>query len=168
MTAVANVGEQRPNTDSKVFEVKVVVVQSDTTLRPGMTTSNAVETAVVKNARFIPLEALVADAGRTFVFKRGGGRVVRQEIETGLMNENEVIVARGLEPEDEVLLAAPTDVAAVTTVSLPTRPGKSAPARPADSARSAPVPVLPPGKSAPVVAPAASAARGAPATSTSR
>jgi RND family efflux transporter MFP subunit len=164
VTAVANVGEQRPNTDSKVFEVKVVVVQSDTTLRPGMTTSNAVETAVVKNARYIPLEALVADGGRTFVFKRGSGRVVRQEIETGLMNENEVIVARGLEPDDEVLLAAPTDVAAVTTVSLPARPGKSAPARPADSARAAPVPVLPPGKAGTAATPAAAPARAATAT----
>src|SRR5690606_36765145 len=38
VTAVANVGEQRPNTDAKVFEVRVAVEQADTTLRPGMTT----------------------------------------------------------------------------------------------------------------------------------
>jgi RND family efflux transporter MFP subunit len=158
VTAVANVGEQRPNTDAKVFEVKVVITQSDTTLRPGMTTSNAVETAVVKGARFIPLEALVADAGRTFVFKRGGGRVVRQEVETGLMNENEVIVARGLEPDEEILLAPPADVAALTTVSLPARPGKSAPSRPSDSTPSAPVPVVPPAKAGPPGAPAPAAA----------
>src|SRR5262245_5434434 len=34
VTAVANVGEQRPNTDAKVFEVKLVIDQPDTTLRP--------------------------------------------------------------------------------------------------------------------------------------
>jgi RND family efflux transporter MFP subunit len=144
VTAVANVGEQRPNADAKVFEVKVEVMQSDTTLRPGMTTSNAVETAVVKNARFIPLEAIAAEGGRAFVYKRDGGRVVRQEIETGLMNENEVIVARGLEPNDEVLLAPPADVASLETVSLPSRPKESAPAKPSDSAPKSPVPVVSP------------------------
>src|SRR4029077_1800984 len=40
--AVANVGEQRPNQDSKVFEVKIDVIKADTTLRPGMTTANAI------------------------------------------------------------------------------------------------------------------------------
>jgi hypothetical protein len=152
VTAVANVGEQRPNADAKVFEVKVEVVQSDTTLRPGMTTSNAVETAVVKNARFIPLEAIAAEGGRTFVYKRTGSSVVRQEIETGLMNENEVIVQRGLEARDEVLLAPPSDVASLETVSLPGRPKQAAPARPADSAPRSPVPVVP-------VVPAAPAAK---------
>ena len=56
---VANVGEQRPNADSKVFEVKIELAQADTTLRPGMTTSNAIETASVTNALFVPLEAVV-------------------------------------------------------------------------------------------------------------
>src|SRR3989441_7713011 len=44
VASVANVGEQRPNADAKVFEVKVTVQGSDTTLRPGMTTGNAIET----------------------------------------------------------------------------------------------------------------------------
>jgi hypothetical protein len=35
VTAVANVGEQRPNADSKVFEVKILLAQADTTLVPG-------------------------------------------------------------------------------------------------------------------------------------
>src|SRR5450759_4524115 len=35
VVAVANVGEQRPNADAKVFEVKVTVEQADSTLRPG-------------------------------------------------------------------------------------------------------------------------------------
>jgi multidrug resistance efflux pump len=33
VSAVANVGEQRPNSDAKVFEVKVLVEKPDTTLR---------------------------------------------------------------------------------------------------------------------------------------
>jgi multidrug efflux pump subunit AcrA (membrane-fusion protein) len=158
VTAVANVGEQRPNADAKVFEVKVLLTQADTTLRPGMTTANAVETAVVKRARYIPLEAVQADSGRTFVFRRRGGALARQEIETGLMNDNEVVVVRGLEPRDEILLAPPADVASVETVALPARPKEAAPARPSDSAPRAPVPAVPAAPSAPAATKTASAA----------
>ena len=149
VTAVANVGEQRPNSDAKVFEVKVDVQQPDTTLRPGMTTSNAIETAVVKDARFIPLEALVADGGRTYVFRRAGGRVTRQQVETGVMNENEVIVTRGLDDADEVLLAAPADASTVATVTLP-----AAARRPADTVRRVPVPAATPAPAPAAAAPA--------------
>jgi RND family efflux transporter MFP subunit len=108
VTAVANVGEQRPNADAKVFEVKVTVEKPDTTLRPGMTTGNAIETAAVKDVLFIPIEAVNSDAeGMPFVFKKAGGRVVKQEIATGAMNDDEVVVARGLEEGDEILLLPP-------------------------------------------------------------
>src|SRR3954467_7989598 len=43
VTQIANGGGQRPNQDSKVFEVKIKVEKADTTLRPGMTTANAIE-----------------------------------------------------------------------------------------------------------------------------
>ena len=33
---IANVGEQKPNSDSKVFEVLIELNESDTTMRPGM------------------------------------------------------------------------------------------------------------------------------------
>ncbi len=108
VTAVANVGEQRPNADAKVFEVKVTVDKPDTTLRPGMTTGNAIETAAVKDVLFIPIEAVNSDAeGMPFVFKRAGSRVVKQEIATGAMNDDEVVVARGLDEGDEILLLPP-------------------------------------------------------------
>jgi RND family efflux transporter MFP subunit len=109
VTSVANVGEQRPNTDAKVFEVKVLLANADTTLRPGMTTSNKIETATVANALYVPIEALSADSGATIVYKRNGSRVVKQEIETGTMSDDEVVVLRGLGEDDRVLLAPPPD-----------------------------------------------------------
>jgi RND family efflux transporter MFP subunit len=107
VTSVANVGEQRPNTDSKVFEVKVILTKADTTLRPGMTTSNAIETAKIQDVLYIPIEAISSDSGVTVVYKRDGGGVTKQEIETGTMSDDEAIVLRGLEEGDRVLLAAP-------------------------------------------------------------
>lgn len=106
---VANVGEQRPNADAKVFEVKVAVDQSDTTLRPGMTTSNAVETYAIPNALFVPIEAVHSDSMLAFVYKKSGNRTIKQQIETGAMNDNEVVVLQGLVETDRVYLAPPPD-----------------------------------------------------------
>ncbi len=107
VTSVANVGEQRPNTDAKVFEVKVKVEQSDSTLRPGMTTGNAIETLKIDTVLYVPLEALGSDSGIAFVFKQAGGRVVKQEIVSGAMNDDEAVVERGLAEGDRVLLTPP-------------------------------------------------------------
>src|SRR6266550_5813099 len=107
VTQVANVGEQRPNTDAKVFEVKVKVEQSDSTLRPGMTTGNAIETLKIDTVLYVPLEALGSDSGVAFVFKQSGGRVVKQEIVSGAMNDDEAVVERGLAEGDRVLLTPP-------------------------------------------------------------
>ncbi|MEX2154903.1 MAG: efflux RND transporter periplasmic adaptor subunit [Gemmatimonadaceae bacterium] len=107
VTEVANVGEQRPNTDSKVFEVKVLLTQTDTTLRPGMTTSNAIETLKIKDVLYIPIEAVSTDSGVTVVYKKDGGE--KQEIETGTMSDDEVVVLRGLKENERVLLAPPID-----------------------------------------------------------
>ena len=119
VVSVANVGEQRPNADAKVFEVKITVQEADTTLRPGMTTANAIMTSTVAEALYVPLEAVTNDSSLAFVYKRAGGRTVRQQIETGEMNDNEVVVRRGLARGDEVLLAPPADAASLETRRLP-------------------------------------------------
>ncbi len=119
ISEVANVGEQRPNSDAKVFEVVVTVEKADTTLRPGMTTSNAVETQVIPDAVFVPIEAVQSDSGRAYVFKREGSRTVRQEVTTGAMNDNEIVITRGLAADDRVLLAVPADAAKLAMRTLP-------------------------------------------------
>ena len=122
VTTVANVGEQRPNTDAKVFEVRVTVTESDTTLRPGMTTANAIETFQVANALAVPLEAVNSDNGVPFVFRRRGGTVTKQEVVTGAMNDDEAIVVKGLVEDDEVLLIPPTNAASLSIQRLPDSP----------------------------------------------
>lgn len=142
VTAVANVGEQRPNQDAKVFEVKISVADADTTLRPGMTTSNAIETQVVPNVLAVPIEAVLYEGATPYVIKRSGARLVRQEVETGLMNDDEVIVRRGVTADDVVLLSPPPDRDALPLVPLEgTAP--ATPAAPADTPASVPVPATP-------------------------
>jgi len=118
VTNVANVGEQRPNSDAKVFEVKIQVEQSDSTLRPGMTTGNVIETLKLDTALYVPLEALGSDSGVAYVYKQSGGRVLKQEVVTGAMNDDEVVVAQGLAEGDRVVLTPPSDQAKLKLVRL--------------------------------------------------
>ena len=131
VTSVANVGEQRPNADAKVFEVKVTVTEADTTLRPGMTTGNVIETLRVPDALSIPLEALYGEGGVAFVYRQSGGRVVKQEVVAGAMNEHEVVVERGLAERDRVLMNAPPNADRLALARLPAAAAKAA----ADSGR---------------------------------
>src|SRR6266487_2629755 len=119
VASVANVGEQRPNADAKVFEVKVTVQGSDTTLRPGMTTGNAIETLKLNVALYVPLEAVSSAAGIPLVYRQTGGRIVKQEVITGPMNDDEVVIVRGLEENDRVLLTPPPDHDRIALTRLP-------------------------------------------------
>lgn len=161
VTSVANVGEQRPNADAKVFEVVVTLDRPDTTLRPGMTTGNAIETLSLDNAVFVPLEALFVENGIPFMYKETGGGIIKQEVETGAMNDDEVVVVRGIEEGDRVLLLPPENAAELQPHRLPgsantppgTTPGDTAVKQsvpPPDTLTAAP-------RGGPVGAPAASA-----------
>ncbi len=122
VTKVANVGEERPNTDAKVFEVRIVLEGSDTTLRPGMTTGNVIETLHLPDVLSVPIEAVDNADGVPFVYRRRGGGVIRQEVITGAMNDEAVVIEAGLEEGDEVLLVAPSDGASFELVRLPDSP----------------------------------------------
>jgi RND family efflux transporter MFP subunit len=119
VTSVANVGEQRPNTDAKVFEVKVDVLETDTTLRPGMTTGNLVQTMQLDSVLQLPLEAVNNDAGVPFVYLDRGGRVTKQEVTTGILNDDAIVITKGVDEGDRVLLSSPTDRAGMPLVRLP-------------------------------------------------
>ena len=60
VTSVANIGEQLPNADAKVFEVLIEVDGSDPILRPSMTTGNKIITKTIDDVTFIPLESVQA------------------------------------------------------------------------------------------------------------
>ena len=109
VTGVANIGEQRPNSDSKVFEVVIQVNEQDTTLRPAMTTSNEILVERVENTLYLPLECLHVQDSINFVFKKKGASLVKQVVEPGLINENEVQILHGIAEDDRIFLSLPED-----------------------------------------------------------
>ena len=158
VTHIANVGEQRPNQDSKVFEVKIDIATPDTTLRPGMTTANAIVTATVPKVLSVPLEAVVSEGGFSYVFKKNGRSVTRQMVETGTMNDNEIVVKRGLSAGERVLLAPPADKTGISTEVIKGLQPVTAPVAGGDTALSKKQPDKPAPAAAPSMKPAPSAA----------
>lgn len=115
---VANIGEQRPNSDAKVFEVKILINERDSTLRPAMTTSNEIIVAKIPDVLFIPLEAVRTVNDKSIVFKKQGTATVMQEVELGEFNDNYVIVRKGLTQEDNIYLSAPETENELTLIPL--------------------------------------------------
>jgi hypothetical protein len=107
---VANIGEQRPNSDSKVFEVRIIINDRDTTLRPAMTTANEINVAKLTSVISIPLEAVHTQDSTTFVYMRNG-RTLKQEVKLGLQNDNAAVVLQGVRESDEVFLSPPPGAA---------------------------------------------------------
>jgi len=129
VTSVANIGEERPNSDAKVFRVEIEISGRDTTLRPAMTTSNTIVVAEREEALHIPLETVHTQDSLTYVFARRGGGVVRQQVRLGLLNENRAIVDAGVTPEDALYLSLPADTSGLPLLTLdgdPPRDGQLA------------------------------------------
>lgn len=118
VTEVANIGEQRPNQDARVFEVKIRINESDTIMRPAMTTKNTIITHVEEDVLYVPLEAIHVLDSITFVFKDQQNRIVRQQVSTGLRNDNEIIIHEGLKEGEMVYLTIPADPDELRLVEL--------------------------------------------------
>lgn len=103
---VANIGEQLPGSDVKVFQVLIKLSEVDSVMRPAMTTSNQILTASYDSVLYIPIEAVHEDS-TAFVYKKEGFKVVKQNVVTGVTGENEVIILQGLKREDIILLSIP-------------------------------------------------------------
>jgi len=143
---VANVGEQRPNSDAKVFEVAVEIDGTDPTLRPAMTTSNKIIAKMIENALFIPLECLHNHADSiTYVFKKDGATTIKQEVVIGDTNANDVVIVSGLAETDRVHLSIPKGAEEDEIKLLQEMNGKRKKVKPADepAKESSPVAVVP-------------------------
>ncbi|MFC2102663.1 efflux RND transporter periplasmic adaptor subunit [Bacteroidota bacterium] len=118
VTEVANIGEQLQGTNAKVFEVKILVNEFDSILRPAMTTKNTILTATIDSVLFIPLESVFNNDSITFVYMKNG-RLVKQQVVLGQSNYDEIIVKEGLALDQEVLLMAPETDEDIDIVMLP-------------------------------------------------
>lgn len=125
VTSIANVGEQRPNSDAKVFEVMVEIKGTDATLRPSMTTSNKIVAQAIDSVLYVPLESLHNyQDSITYVFKKSGINTVKQEVIVGATNANDAVLLGGLSESDRVFLSVPAGLEDQKIELLPELNGK--------------------------------------------
>lgn len=109
VTNVASIGEQRPNSDSKVFEVRIIINERDTSLRPSMTTSNVITVSSVPNKLSVPLECLHAEHEQTFVYKQENSTLIKQEVRVGATNDNAAVIEEGVAKTDKLYISLPPE-----------------------------------------------------------
>lgn len=101
--SIANVGEQLPDNDTKLFEVGIELLDQDTTLRPAMTTSNSILAERLPETLYLPIDAVQVTDSLSFVYLKKQGKIVRKQIITGLSNVDFIQIKEGLEEKDEVV-----------------------------------------------------------------
>ena len=122
---VANVGEQSPNSDSKVFEATIEIEGTDPLLRPAMTTSNRILVNEMDSALFVPLESLHSkDDSIAFVYIKAGMKTTKQEVQVGETNSNEAIIKLGLDLNDRIYLSMPSGMEEDEILLMPELDGK--------------------------------------------
>lgn len=104
--AVANIGQAMPNSDAKVFEVKIKIFGKDKDLKPAMTTSNAIQANTFADTLMIASDAVFENDSLKFVYL-GKDKQVKQIVWLGDENENYVLIRKGLKENDVVWLAEP-------------------------------------------------------------
>ncbi len=107
VTSVANIGENRPGSNAKVFEVLIKLEKVDSILKPGMTTSNNILINQIPDKLTIPLESVFSEKSKSFVYLRRGNGIEKREVKLGKSNDEVVIVEKGLEAGDEVYMSEP-------------------------------------------------------------
>jgi multidrug efflux pump subunit AcrA (membrane-fusion protein) len=103
VTEVANIGQQLPGSNVKVFEVIIEVNEYDSVMRPAMTTKNVIITDIIDSVLYIPIECLYNIDTVTYVVS--GSK--RKQVVVGKSNDTQVIVRAGLDEGDEVYLIPP-------------------------------------------------------------
>lgn len=110
--SVANIGQAMPNSDAKVFEVKIKIFGKDKELKPAMTTSNAIEAGTFKDTIMVSTDAVFENDSLKFVYL-GKENPVKQIVWLGDENENNVLIRKGLKEGDFVWLTEPANASAL-------------------------------------------------------
>jgi predicted transcriptional regulator len=106
---IARVGESHKDFDMKVFKVIIQLDNTHEGLKPAMNSNNDIVLAKLENVISIPLISVFKENGTKYVYLKTPEGSMKQEIKTGLENEEFVLVEEGLKEGDKVLLEIPEE-----------------------------------------------------------
>jgi hypothetical protein len=106
---VTDIGSVTGTPWDRRFECKLTLEDPAPNLRPGLSARVEITTETLKNALWIPAQALFESDGKMYVYARSGATFARQDVTLVRRNETRVVLT-GLRPGEEVALANPTDL----------------------------------------------------------
>lgn len=112
VTKVAPASVKVPGKDQEIFPVEAAMESPDGLVKPGMTSDVRIHLDAKQGVLVVPLEAIVREAGKTFVLRvlpaakgeKAETRTEKIEVTQGLRNDREVEITSGLSDGSRVLL----------------------------------------------------------------
>lgn len=112
VTKVAPASVKLPGKDQEIFPVEASMDSPDGLVKPGMTSDVRIHLDAKQGVLVVPLEAVVREAGKTFVLRvlpaekgeKAETRTEKVEIAQGLRNDREVEITNGVSEGMRVLL----------------------------------------------------------------
>ncbi|MCD6355186.1 MAG: efflux RND transporter periplasmic adaptor subunit [Prolixibacteraceae bacterium] len=109
VSKIANIGQELPGFDSKVFRVLIELNKTTAKLKPAMTTNNTIVVANFKDVISIPRQYIFTQNGKNFVYLKKNGHLWKKEVTSGADNEKSVLIKDGLNENDEILITQPKE-----------------------------------------------------------
>ncbi len=110
ISKIANVGQELPGFDTKVFKVLIDMNENGKEIKPAMTTNNKILLTNLNNVLKIPRNSLFTENGETFVYLKSDGKIWKKKVSAGLENEEEVVINSGLKEKDKIFTSIPEGV----------------------------------------------------------
>lgn len=108
VTSVANLAVNKDDKSKiKVFPVEIRINETNEKLLPGLSVSCRIILGKIKNAMFIPLEAIRSEGDKYFVYKKTVSGYEKTMVEVGASNADYIVVTKGLAVKDKVALSDP-------------------------------------------------------------
>lgn len=105
---IASLAKQKDNDSKiKVFPAEILIQGTSKKLMPGMTVSCRILVDSIEDQLYIPLEAVFKKEGKEIAYLKKGGSYKMTEIETGMANNDFIIIKKGLEENNVLALVNP-------------------------------------------------------------
>lgn len=110
ISKIANIGQDLPNFDMKVFKVLIDLNEKDKKIKPAMTTDNQIIIQKLDNTLKIPREYLFSTADKKYVLVKENGKIWKKEVVAGYDNDAEVTILSGLKENDKIYIEHPAEL----------------------------------------------------------
>ncbi len=110
ISKIANIGQELPGFDTKVFKVLIDMNERGKEIKPSMTTDNRIILTSLDDVIKIPRNSLFSDNGDNYVYLRSGGKIWKKSVVAGPENSEEVVIESGLNVNDKILTKSPENV----------------------------------------------------------